>query len=249
MQTYWTLTRRELGSYFLSLTGYLILAAVMFLMGYSFWVTLRQLQQEPTPVPVTELFFGTLYFWLILMFAPPIITMRLFALEKATGTFETLMTAPVKDAEVVLGKFTAAWLFHAVVWLPPLGCLLIVRHYATAAPFDAGAVGSTFLGICLLGGVLVAVGCLASSLTRNQALAAMMSLAAAVSLFLLGYLADQFPDPESWQAKVLACFAFFEQMPDFVRGIINTRTVVLYLSLTFFFLFLTLRVLESRRWK
>ena len=93
MQAYWTLTRRELGCYCLSLTGYCIIAAAMFLMGYSFWVTLRQLQQESTPMPVTELFFNTAYFWLIFILTPPVITMRLFALEKATGTFETLMTA------------------------------------------------------------------------------------------------------------------------------------------------------------
>ena len=84
---------------------------------------------------------------------------------------------------------------------------------------------------------------------RNQALAAMISLMACVSLFLLAYLADQFPDPQTWQAKVLGTFAFFEQMRDFVRGVVDTRTVVLYVSLTFFFLFVTLRVVESRRWK
>jgi len=250
MQIYWTLTRRELGSYFLSLTGYFIIAAATFLMGYSFWITLRQLQQVPTPMPVTELFFNLAYFWLIFVLTPPVITMRLFALEKASGTFETLMTAPVKDLQVVLGKFTAAWLFHAVVWLPLLGCLLVVRHYANAAaPFDGGVVASTFLGIWLLGGVMVAIGCFASSLTRNQALAAMISLVACVSLFLMAYLADQFPDPQSWQAKALACFSFFEQMRDFVRGVVDTRAVVLYASLTCFFLFLTLRVVESRRWK
>lgn len=250
MQAYWTLTRRELGTYFLSLTGYLIIAAATFLMGYSFWVTLGQLQQESTPMPVTELFFRLQYFWLIFILTPPVITMRLFALEKASGTFETLMTAPVTDSQVVLGKFTAAWVFHAVVWLPLLGCLLVVRHYATVGtPFDAGVVASTFLGIWLLGGVMVAMGCLASSLTRNQALAAMITLLACVSLFLLAYLADQFPDADSWQARALACFSFFEQMREFVRGVVDTRAVVLYLSLTFFFLFLTLRVIESRRWK
>jgi len=250
MQIYWSLTRRELGCYFLSLTGYFIIAAAMFLMGYSFWITLGQLQQEPTPMPVTELFFNTAYFWLILILTPPVITMRLFALEKASGTFETLMTAPVRDVQVVLGKFTAAWVFHAIVWLPLLACLWVVRHYASAAtPFDAGVVACTFLGICLLGGLMVAIGCFASSLTQNQALAAMISLVACVSLFLLAYLADQFPDTGSWQAKTLACFGFFEQMRDFVRGTIDTRAVVLYLSITFFLLFLTLRVVESRRWK
>ena len=249
MQVYWTLTRRELGSYFFSLTGYLIIAAAAFLMGYSFWVTLRQLQ-EPTPMPVTELFFNLQYFWLIFILTPPVITMRLFAQEKASGTFETLMTAPVKDLQVVLGKFTAAWLFHAIVWLPMLGCLLVVHHYSSAVtPFDAGVVGTTFLGIWLLGGVMVAVGCFASSLTRTQAMAAMITLVACVSMFLLAYLPDQFPDAQSWQARVLGCFAFFEQMRDFVRGVIDTRAVVLYASLTFFFLFLTLRVIESRRWK
>jgi ABC-2 type transport system permease protein len=250
MQAYWTLTRRELGAYFCSLTGYLIIAAAMFLMGYSFWLTLHQLQQLSTPMPVTELFFRTPYFWLILILTPPVITMRLFALEKSSGTFETLMTAPVGDTAVVLAKYTAAWVFHAVVWLPLLGCLLVVRHYTDAGvPFDPSAACSTFLGICLLGGVMIAIGCLASALTRNQSLAAMISLMACVSLFLLAYLADQFPDGQAWQPRVLACFSFFEQMRDFVRGIVDTRFVILYTSLAFLFLFLTIRVVESRRWK
>src|SRR6185503_14896897 len=88
MQAYLTLTRRELGSYFLSMTGYVILAAAMFLLGLSFVVLLINLQQEPTPMPITELFYITPFFWILLLLATPVITMRLFALEKFSGTFE-----------------------------------------------------------------------------------------------------------------------------------------------------------------
>jgi ABC-2 type transport system permease protein len=250
MYAYWTLTRRELGGYFLSLTGYIIIAAALFLMGYSFVVMLEKLQHEPTPMPVTELFYNTEYFWLILLPTTPLITMRLFALEKASGTFETLMTAPVRDLEVVLAKFTAGLVFYAVMWLPLLGCMLVVGHYTSgASALDGGAVGSTFVGIVLLGAMFVGMGCFASALTRNQAVAAMISLAFGLSLFLLAFLADRFAGTAPWQAQVLTCFTLFDQMHDFARGVVDTRAVVLYVSLTLFFLFLTLRVVESRRWK
>ena len=80
-------------------------------------------------MPVTELFYATPFFWLILLLAAPVITMRLFAQEKFSGTFETLMTTPVSDLQVVLAKFTAALLFYLVMWLPLLACMFVVRHY------------------------------------------------------------------------------------------------------------------------
>src|SRR5690348_5789587 len=120
MQAYWTLTRRELSGYFLSLSGYVIISAALFLLGFSFVVLLVNLQQETTPLPLTEYFYITPFFWYILLLTTPVITMRLFALEKFSGTFETLMTAPVKDIQVVLAKFTAALVFYMVMWLPLL---------------------------------------------------------------------------------------------------------------------------------
>jgi ABC-2 type transport system permease protein len=250
MQGYLTLTRRELAGYFLSLTGYVILAAAVFLMGFSFYVLMVKLQQQPTPMPITELFYMTQFFWLILVLLTPMITMRLFALEKFSGTYETLMTTPVSDFQVVAAKFTAAMLFYAIMWLPLLGCIWIVRYY-TGEPgaFDVGAVLSTFLGIFLLGSVFVSLGTLASALTRSQVTAAMISLLFGASLFLLAYLSDQYPAAGSWHAQVLAVFGLFQQMHDFARGVVDTRPIVLFLSLAGFFLFLTLRVVESRRWK
>jgi ABC-2 type transport system permease protein len=248
----WTLIRRELGGYFLSLTGYIILAAASFLMGLSFVVLLKALQQEPTSMPVTEMFYSTSSFWFILVLTTPVITMRLFALEKFSGTFETLMTAPISDLQVVMAKFTAAMIFYMVMWLPLLGCVFAVRHFSgDVTPFDAGTLGATFLGILLLGGLFISLGCCASALTRSQVTAAMMGLALGASLFLLGYLANQPPvqATSTWQTEALACFSFFEQMRDFSRGVVDTRSVVLFVSLTLFFLFLTLRIVESRRWK
>jgi ABC-2 type transport system permease protein len=250
MQPYLTLTRRELGAYFVSLTGYVIIAAVTFLLGLSFVVLLVKLQQEPTPIPVTELFYITQFFWLILLLSTPVITMRLFAQEKASGTFETLMTTPVSELQVVLAKFSAGLVFYILTWLPLLACILIVRHFSNEpAAFDAGVVGSTFLGILLLGGLFVSLGCCASAVTKSQVAAAMITLMSCGSIFCLGVLADRMPGQSTWQAQVLSSLAFFEQMHDFARGVIDTRPVVLYISLTLFFLFLTLRIIESRRWK
>ena len=120
MQAYWTLTRRELAGFFLSLSGYIIIAAALFMMGLSYVVILDMLK-KPTPMPVTELFYSTPFFWLILLLTPPVITMRLFALEKSSGTYETLMTTPVSDLQVVGAKFTAALLFYVLMWLPLFG--------------------------------------------------------------------------------------------------------------------------------
>src|SRR5438552_783828 len=132
MRAYWTLTRRDLAGYFLSLTGYVVIAATTFLVGLSFVDLLKALKQEPTAMPVTELFYVTWYFWLILLLVTPVITMRLFALEKFSGTFETLMTTPVSDLQVVLAKFSAAMLFYLLLWLPLAGCLWIACRYSNS---------------------------------------------------------------------------------------------------------------------
>ena len=250
MQAYFTLTRRELGSFFVSLMGYVVIAVVVFLMGLSFVSLVTKLQGDPTSIPITEIFYNTAYFWLILLFSAPIITMRLFSLEKFSGTFETLMTAPVSDVQVVLAKFTAALIFYVVLWLPLLGCVLILRYF-TKDPtlLDPGALGGTFLGIFLLGSLYMALGCFASALTRSQIIAAMTSFAIGLSLFILSFLAEQLPMEKSWGSNVLNYISMREHMLDFSRGVVDTRHVVFYVSATAFFLFLTYRVVESRRWK
>jgi ABC-2 type transport system permease protein len=251
MRIFWTLLRRELAAFFFSLTGYVIIAAVTLLTGLSFVVLVQNLGTDPSPMPVTEMFYRTYFFWLIVLLVSPVITMRLFALEKASGTFETLMTTQVGDVQVVAAKFMAAVLFYLVAWLPLLACLFIVQHFTSQnSALDAGTVGGMFLGIFLTGGLFLSLGCFASSLTRSQVAAAMISFVLGVSLFSLGFLAEALPaTTQSWQLQIVSCFNLFEQMHDFARGVVAVRAVVFYVSATFLFLFLTLRVVESRRWK
>jgi ABC-2 type transport system permease protein len=250
MRIFWVLTRRELASYFFSLTGYVIIAAITFLTGASFLQLINGLGNDALPMPVTQMFFGTFYFWMIVLLSAPVVTMRSFALEKASGTFETLMTTPVGDLEVVAAKFAAAFLFYAVMWLPLLACLLLVGRFThQAGMLDAGTVGGMYLGIFLAGGFFLSFGCLASALSRSQMVAAMMSLAFGVSQFALAWWAKSLPAADGWQAQLWSCADMFSQMDNFARGAVDTRALIFYGSMTFLFLFLTLRVVESRRWK
>lgn len=250
MRAFFTLTRRELATYFVSLTGYIIMAAVLLLVGLSFWNLLEALRGEGSPVPITELFFNSFYFWIILLLSTPVITMRLFALEKYAGTFETLMTTPVSDLEVVLAKFSGAFIFYVLTWLPVVGYIWVLRRYtADSQALDWGTIGGTFGGVFLVGSLFMALGCFASALTRSQIIAAMISLAAGVGLVLLGFLAKAMPASSPGLGEMVNYTSMFAHMEDFSRGLVDTRAVVFYVSATFFFLFLTYRVVESRRWK
>ena len=250
MKIFLTLLRRELAAYFFSLTGYVIIASAAFLNGLGFVVLMYTIGAGSTTAPVTEAYYQTPFFWLIVLLAAPVITMRLFALEKYSGTFETLMTTPVSDLQVVAAKFAAAMGFYLAMWLPLLACLFIVRHFTHQSGLDPGTVGGMFLGIFLVGGLFLSVGCFASALTRSQMAAAMIAFVLGVCLFSFGFLARAIPaGAPQWQSQVIAYFGLFDQMDDFARGVVDTRAVVFYVSATFCFLFLTLRIIEGRRWK
>ena len=198
MKIFWTLTRRELASFFCSINGYVIIAAVTLLIGLSFVVLMTNLGSDPSPMPVTEMFYRTYFFWLIVLLASPALTMRLFALEKYSGTFETLMTTPVSDLQVVAAKFASALVFYTVMWLPMLACLFIVRHFTNQpGSLDAGTVGGMYLGVFLVGCLFLSLGCFASALTRSQVAAAMISFVLGVSLFSIGFLARPSPWPRT----------------------------------------------------
>ncbi len=250
MQAYWTLVRREIGAHFLSWSGYTVIAGTVFLVGLSFVILIFSLGDEGTHRPLTELFCGSYPFWMVLLLAPPVVTMRTFALEKSTGTFETLMTAPVRDAAVVLAKFTGAMVVYVFLWLPLIPCFwLVARFCHDPLILDWGAVGGTFLGLFLIGMVFMSLGCLASALTRSQTVAAVLSFCAGSAMLLIGFLSLAFSGEASTRGLLLTQVSLIEQMQDFAAGIVDTRPVTLFVSLTLFFLFFTKRVVESRRWK
>src|SRR5438067_406929 len=179
MQAFRTLIRRELESHFLSLTGYVVIATVLLLLGFSFMDVLSKLNGTPVDSPLTEIFYVTLYFWLILLLTTPVITMRTFALEKFTGTYETLMTTPVSDWQVVFAKFSGALFFYALMCLPLLSWLFVARPFTNGSMvLDPGTIACTSLGISLWGSLYISLGCLASAVTRSQVIAAIISIAA-----------------------------------------------------------------------
>ena len=250
MRAYLTLTRRELAAFFFSWIGYIVIAGAGFLMGMSFVTLVSSLERVPTFLPITELFLRSIYFWLILLFSAPVITMRLFALEKSSGTFETLMTTPVSDLAVVLAKFSAALILFMIVWLPLLGFILILRYFAhDPTLFEEGTLAATFLGLFLLGALYMSMGCFASSLTGNQIVAAMITFAIGLGLFILSFAADRFAVDKSWSAATLNYVCLRAQMEDFVQGMVDTRWLAFYATSSAFFLFLTHRVVQSRRWR
>jgi ABC-2 type transport system permease protein len=250
MRAYLTLTRRELAAFFYSWIGYVVIAGAVFLMGLSFVTLLDALQGVPTMLPITEIFLRSEYLWLILLFSAPVITMRLFALEKSSGTFETLMTTPVSDLAVVLAKFSAALILYLVTWLPLLGFILILRYFAHDPTFlDAGTLAATFLGLLLLGTLYMSMGCFASSLTGNQIVAAMITFAIGLGLYILSFAADPFAVEKTWAAATLNYVCLRAHMEDFAQGVVDTRCLVFYLTLSALFLFLTHRVVQSRRWR
>jgi ABC-2 type transport system permease protein len=251
MQPFITLVRRELGSHFLSLTGYVIIATVLLLLGFSFMDILTKLNGEPIDGPISEIFFATVYFWIILLLTTPVITMRTFALEKFTGTFETLMTTPVSDVAVVLAKFIGSLMFYLIAWLPLLAYMLILQRFVQVpgASLDAPTVVSTFLGVALIGSLFLAMGCFASALTKSQIIAAAFSYGLGLTLFLLSLRSLVRIEAKGWESEFFAHISITEHMQDFARGALQISSITYYLSVTVFFLFLTWKVVESRRWK
>ena len=250
MNVFRALVRRELSAFFQGPTGFIIIAAVMFLIGLGFLVVLSGLNGEATPMPVTQVFYGTYFFWLILLLIAPVITMRSFAMERASGTYESLMTAPVGDWQVVLSKFAGALIFYMILWVPLLICSIVVRFYVgESAVLGLGTMFTSALGILMVGCLYMSIGCFASALTRNQAVAAVSGFALGAALFFTGFFSYFAGDRTDWLSQLARHISLANHMESFTRGVIDLGAIVFFLSLTGLFLYLTHKVVESRRWK
>ena len=250
MNVFRALVRRELSAFFQGPTGFIIIAAVMLLIGLGFLVVLSGLNGEATPMPVTQVFYGTYFFWVILLLIAPVITMRSFAMERASGTYESLMTAPVGDWQVVLSKFAGALIFYMILWVPLLICSVVVRFYVgESAVLGLGTMFTSALGILMVGCLYMSIGCFASALTRNQAVAAVSGFALGAALFFTGFFSYFAGDRTDWLSQLARHISLANHMESFTRGVIDLGAIVFFLSLTGLFLYLTHKVVESRRWK
>ena len=250
MSVFRALVRRELSAFFQGPTGFIIIAAVMFLIGLGFVVVLSGLNGEATPMPVTQVFYGTYFFWVILLLIAPVITMRSFAMERASGTYESLMTAPIGDWQVVLSKFAGALIFYMILWVPLLICSVVVRFYVgESAVLGLGTMFTSALGILMIGCLYMSIGCFASALTRNQAVAAVSGLALGAALFFTGFFSYFAGDRTDWLSQLARHISLANHMESLTRGVVDLGAIVFFLSLTGLFLYLTHKVVESRRWK
>lgn len=232
-----TIAAREWSAYTVSPVAYVLAAVFLALSGFFFALILFDSRQA-----TLRYLFPSVSF--LLMFLAPLLTMRLLAEERRNGTMELLLTLPFRDSEVILGKFLAAFALYVAILLPTLWYVVLLRVVGGAAP-EVGPLLSGYLGMLLIGGVLLSIGLFASSLTSNQVVAAVVAFAITLAFWLVGAVSTFVGPP-------LAGVALFLTLPDYLqefsRGIIDLRAVVYHLSLIAGFLFLTYTSMQTRRW-
>ncbi|MFQ5457676.1 MAG: ABC transporter permease [Myxococcota bacterium] len=247
--------RRELSTYFnspifyvvgfvfLALFGYLYLAGVL---AYNYYSLQAQNPMLAGQLNVTDLVFTPLFHntSVVMLLVMPLLTMRLFAEERKSGTIELLFTYPLRDAGTLFGKLAAVLTVFLAILAGTLPC---IAHLATLAPVDPGVALTNYLGLFLLGLSFLSLGIFVSSLTENQIVAAVVSFGALLLFWLIGFL-GQF-SASGAGGGLISYVSILEHFEGFTRGVIDTRDVAFYLLFSAFFLFGTLRVLESMRWR
>lgn len=247
--------KKEVRSYFVSPIAYVVLTIFALLAGWFFWIISQSYQfasmqslmnpmaaqgLNPADWVFRPLFRNLAVIMLLMM---PALTMRLFSEEKKQGTAELLFSYPIRDLELLLGKFLAALALFLCMLAITTAYPLLLRAFV---PVEWGPTLAGYLGLVLLGLAFLSLGTLISSLTENQIVAAIAAFGAALILWVLGWPADQ---AGPTLRTVLNHLSIVAHQESFSRGVIETKDVVFYLNFTLLCLFLTLRSLESKRWR
>jgi ABC-2 type transport system permease protein len=230
------ISRREIRTYFNSPVAYIVVTVFTIITGYLFFTQLFLEKQADL-----RSFFGIMP--LMFMFMIPAITMRLLADEKGSGTLELLITMPVRDWEVVLGKFLAAMALVATALGLTLFFALTVK---VLGPIDRGPTVGGYIGLLLMGGAYVAIGVMCSAFTRNSIVAFIAAFAISFALYLFGRLTQFVPESVRGIVSFLSIDGHFENIG---RGVIDSRDVIYYLSVMGVCLLIATTSLESRKWR
>lgn len=239
MKNTMTIASREFRAYLSSPMAYIIIAFFLGLTGLFFGFVGYSVTQAETSLGG---FLGNPFYIVIVIMMIMVIAMRLIAEERKLGTIELLLTAPVKDSEIILGKFIGSL---GLI----LGMFVLTFYYPILLKIfgdpDFGPIATSYLGLLLLSCAGLAIGIFTSSLTSNQIIAAVVGGAIALGLWFLGYAATYLPKAVG---DVVSFLSLSNYWLDFVNGVIDTRAIVYYLSITILFLFLAIRSLENSRW-
>jgi len=243
MSRFFTIVSREWRAYFLSPLGYVILASFLFMNGLIFAAILSFLSRPGSAKSdFLGLLFSNTFFWIFVLFVVASISMRLFPEERRSGTLEVLLTSPVSETEVVLAKFAGAWAFYVTLWIPSILYFAILGSRTT---LDLAMVAGGYLATLLLGAYFISVGTFASTLTKNQIVAAIVAFAMLIPIFAAGLL-DQMVNTPALKGAV-GYLNLWDHMEEFSKGIIDSRRIVYYLSGTAFFLFLSIVSISARK--
>lgn len=249
MTAIWTIAKREVFSFFASPVAYVVLTVWLLLNGVSLYTFAEIFAYQQydvgavTHTPLTLFFGGSIFFYLAVLVVVPLLTMRTLAEENRSGTLESLLTAPVTELQVVLGKYLALLVDWVILWLPTVLYVVIVSNYGDV---DWGIVGASYLGVFSIGLYYMAIGLLMSAVSRSQVVAAVLTFLMIAMLFLLG-IAGQFVF-EGASKDVLGYFSIWGHMESFAKGIVDSRPLVFAATLAFLAVFTTVRLLQSRRY-
>lgn len=246
--------RKELKSYFASPIAYLLMTMFAVIFGFFFWNVVgyfvfmgmqQQMGGRPFPMNVNEQIIRPLLsnVSVIGLFLLPLITMRLFAEEKRSGTIELLLTSPVTDAQILIGKWLAALLMYAAMLL--VAALNFVFLFAYGQP-DWRPMMIGFLGLLLQAGGLLAIGTFISTLTKNQIIAGAATFGVCLLLWVMEWVSGY--ETAAW-ARVMAYLSIVSHFESFAKGVLDSKDIIFYCSVIFLGLFLTARSLESLRWR
>ena len=245
MRAAWAICKRELRSFFVSPVAYALLVSWLLCCGGNFGFVANIYSSQPamggSDNPLTMFFGGTLLFFLPLLVFVPIMTMRLLAQERSDGTLEALLTAPVSERAVVLGKYAAAMIFWAALWAPTLIYVWITSRFGDV---DLGVDAASYLGVMAVGAFYVAIGLLMSALAPNQVVAATLTFLVLVLLFGLGIFQFMAFD---LTRDVFSYISIWTHMQDFAKGVVDTRALLFDMSAAALMVFLAVRALEWRR--
>jgi ABC-2 type transport system permease protein len=254
MRNIWVIAKKEINSYFASPIAYLLMTMFAVIFGFFFWNVLgyfvfASIQQQAGgrsfPMNVNEQIIRPLLsnVSVIGLFLIPLITMRLFAEEKRSGTIELLLTSPVTDIQILTGKWLAAMLMYVSMLL--VAGLNFLFLFAYGQP-DWRPMLVGFLGLVLQAGGLLALGLFISTLTKNQIIAGAATFGVCLLLWVMEWVSGY--ESAGW-ARVIAYFSIVSHFESFAKGVLDSKDIIFYLSVTFFGLFLTARSLESVRWR
>ncbi len=250
MRSFWILWKREVATYFRTPRATILFFFFLLLTGFNFCAGVNALNHGPTETSIVEAFFNTLFFWVAFLLPIPLLTMHLFSEEYHMGTMETLVTTPIADASIVLAKFFASLFLFVLLWAPTI--FYFVLFWPSAHQIAAASYGS-YIGayglLLLIGMFFLALGCLTSVLTSHQLIAGVASCSLIVLFFFAGMLVFLHRNDSPTIREVAVRFSIMEHMTYFSRGLLDTRPIVWYLSLTGFSLFLTISIFQQCRHK